>query len=607
MWDWDYSLYLGDNSERDHIGFVTDTNFFVIAEGQDLDEDTFHGELEGLKQHIISEAPKNLAEFSALLQKGVDKLGEHLLSFVAALAVDNIMYFESRGNGEIYASRGGQTAKLIHGDQTASGVVQSSDTFLLTNRIFTDQVAEERLRNLMFNNTPQEIVDILTPELKGKNDTGMFGLFLQAKKKAYDAEMPIANTETVHNEPEPVYKDSYATEEPLYTSPPLKPQRTPILTSLLQQFRSGSPLNRRVTFVVVVILVGVLSWSVFSGNARRERAKFDEQVQMQKGVVEGKLKEAEDLAGLNTQKSLQLIDESRVIVRQLNTDAKKKGVKDPVNILALTKTIDATEQKIQKKEDGQAEEFYDLDLIENGTEASAIYSDSLELALLDTKRNKVYMLTLGEKSVNTYSAKSASKAQFVAIHQEVPYILGSEIGVVKLAEKNKQEEVIKKDNAWGTTQGFWMYNGNIYVLDASTPNIYKYLVAEGGKYSDKKNYLSDGQAGEIKGASAMAIDSSIYVAVGEKVLKYSSGAKVAFNVSIPDESDITFEDIYTRRDLDEVYLLDKDSQRIFITDKDGGFKKQISAKVLKDADDFVVTPEQGILVLSGNMIYRIKK
>ena len=33
MWSWDYNIYLGDNSDTQHVGFATDVNLFSYRSG----------------------------------------------------------------------------------------------------------------------------------------------------------------------------------------------------------------------------------------------------------------------------------------------------------------------------------------------------------------------------------------------------------------------------------------------------------------------------------------------------------------------------------------------------------------------------------------------
>ena len=106
-------------------------------------------------------------------------------------------------------------------------------------------------------------------------------------------------------------------------------------------------------------------------------------------------------------------------------------------------------------------------------------------------------------------------------------------------------------------------------------------------------------------AGAMAIDRSVYVINGSRILKYESGSSVEFTVKIPGGDDIVFDDIYTSEDIDNVYLLDKESKKIFVVSKEGEFLKQVTASAIASTTDFVVDQTEGILLLVKDKIIKI--
>lgn len=656
MWSWDYNIYLGDNSEKQHIGFATDAQLFLIAQADGLDESAFHESVELLKQHILSRKPQNLHDFQSALTEGWGNLDGKIASFCAAWIIDNIIYFVTKGGGQIYVARAGKTAKLIEGETSSSGYLEKDDYFVLTNTTFTEVVHEDRLKKLLHSHTPQDNVETLTPELKATNDVGMFALFMKVSK-AEEEEMEsnseevsvdeedtsdtdVSENEDDEKQDDPTEEDLESDKPQVYkpatgvlppataqayveTSYPPAQQETmsygqpaqksfprqgfplALIASLKERFQMGQTIWKNVTLLIVVILLVVLGWSVFSGNARRQKEKFIEKVEAQAQTINADLAEAEELAGSNTQRSLDLIDTSKTSLATLKNEAVEKKIEDVAILSDLEDRISSVENGIQKKEQGLSEEFYDLNLIKKGAQSEKIYFDGEKFTLLDTEAGKVYVVTIDEKSVDTFTSKKVADAEFVSMHQDVPYIAGSKIGVLKVLEDGKDEEIIPKDADWGALEDMWTYSGNIYILDSSKNDIHKYLVAEEG-YSDKRSYFGSGEAPDLSQATAIAIDSSLYIANGEKVLKFTSGVRAPFEVSIPDGSDITFEDIYTDADVDSVYLLDKDSQRVFVTSKTGEFEKQISAQIVGKADDFIVVDEIGILILSGNKLYLLK-
>jgi hypothetical protein len=639
MWSWDYNIYLGDNSDTQHVGFATDANLFLIAQADGLDESAFHEDVEVLKQHILSSNPQSLSAFQGALNESWGRLDGMLSSFSAAWIVGKVAYFVTRGEGEIFVSRNGKTAKMIEGDSSSSGFIEDGDYFLLTNKPFASAVKVERIKKLLHSHTPQENVDTLTPELKASNDVGMFALFLKAAKvdeeESEDEEDEVAVAAPTEEEegdeenpqsfnpvaavPAPVMVAETVdmpVRQPLpqedmesFSYSPRAPRGgkfAAVFAGFADRFSAGKTIWKKVTLVIVILLVCILGWSVFSGNARRQREKFIEKVQAEAQVINGNLSESEDLVGTNTQRSLELIDGSKASVAVLQKEATEKEIKEVPELADLEKKITAVENSIQKKEEAQSEEFYDLNLIEKGTTAKKMFLDNDRLALLDSENDQVHLVTLDEKSVESYASTKAKNADFIAIHQDNMYIAGDAIGVVRVTGDPKGEEVIPADKDWGSIEDFWMYSGNIYMLDSAKNDIHKYLVAEEG-YSEKRSYFGEGESPGLTSASAIAIDSSLYIANSDKVQKFSSGVRSPFDVSIPDASNITFEDLFTSSDVDNVYLLDTDSKRVFVISKEGDFLKQISAGVVGKADDFVVIDGTGILILAQNKIYLLKE
>lgn len=624
MFVWDYNIFLGDNADDVHVDVATDDNVFIIAEIAAGDEEgRLKSVLDKIKADIKKLKPESLSAFSSLITKRIDSVDDDLVACAAGLVVDSVLYLFTRGNGVIYISRGGNVQKLIEGDNTASGPIEQLDYFLLTNKTFTDQVDDSLLRKLMFNAKPQEIVETLTPDLKGNNDTGMVALFMQAQTKDED-EVGALITEEIEDEDindaeasaKPQKDDGDSAESPEdaddlvdsddadedsddvdddvdaaaaadgvvgaaddvegeetddgsqdndaladsdgatedrssggvmsdgsipsdgdvlsgeqmspdsqtgYTQQPAK--RLTFIPESLRLLMSSSSRGKKITLIITVVLIIVLGYSVISGQSRRNRAAFEDKVAEQQQIIQGKLDEADDLVGVNTQKALQLIDESRVILTSLKKEAESKNIEGVEELGELETLINQSEQGIRKIEEGEFSEYYDLNLIEKGAAASALYLEDGSLGMLNTDSGDVYILDVAEKSVDTLSSSKARDAVFIALHRGEAYVYGDEIGVVKLPADGSAEEVVSPDSDLKDVRDMWMYSGNIYLLAAGNDEIYKYLVAEEG-YSGKRSYFGSGQAIDLKDASAMAIDASIYISSGGNVHKYISGARI---------------------------------------------------------------------------------
>ncbi len=594
---WEYGIYLGNESDSFHVDFVSTENLFIVASTENsIEKEAFKEIFEQARDAVTAEHIHDLAAFEKLIDKEFKKLDKNTgFALAASLSIGNVLYLVTRGGGAVYIDRGPIFQRLISGDQISSGYLEENDLIVLTNSYFTARVTPPTLQRFIQDKGPQEIIESLTPDLKSNDDTGMIALFGR-----YHGRM--MTEETVEDDGVAVGAEVVMdVEEPMYAVPAEKiPQdkKKPLLAG----FKPGGSLGKKLTFVVLILLIGVFVWSVILGNQRRQKNAFIKKVEAAAVQIDEQLEEASSLTTSNVDRSLELLATSKSTYEELKVEAEKKKLADLEQLKTIASKLADAEKSIKKEEETGTEDFYDLNLIEKGVSATNMYYDGETVAMLDTNSAKVYLLNLAKKSVNTRKDGKIEGGEFVALHQDEPYIFSKSDGVFRITD-DKTEVLIEKDEEWGSIKDMWMYNGNIYMVDAGKDELYKYLVAEGG-YSAKTSYVKSGRA-DLAKASSMAIDKSVYVALGSRVLKYESGNSVGFSIKIPGGDDIEFDDIFTSEELDNVYLLDKESKKIFVVSKEGEFLKQISASVIGNATDFVVDQEEGILLLVKDKIIKI--
>ncbi len=639
MFRWDYNLFIGDESEDVHVGFSAGEHAFLIAESSsEATENPLGALLEDIKNRLEKELPSGLDGCVGIIQDGLVTIGPLLRSFACVYMSDDVSYLVTRGMGEIYISRHGATQRLLQGSQTASGVVEDKDYFILANATFIQKSDMAMVKNLVSTQDPQELVESITPDLKGTDNMGMIALFMQATAGGVQETVEDDDTIVLDEEdrpfmgvrdnrpdmsermsaqdvpvpvPQPPAQPISPAPQPTAPTPSLQPaepvQSTPPsgFKRILMKMQASSSRGKKITALLVVLLLCVLSWSIVSGNSRRKKAQFVEKVHQEQTKIAQSLDEAEKLSGVNNQKALSLIDASRESVTLLKQEAQTLKLESLPELADLAGAITKTEQSIRKSEKGSVEEYYDMALIDGNTRVTKTYVSGTEVALLDTKNGSIHVLDMESKSVDTYSSSHVKSAKFVALHNGTPYIFTQKNGIYAFESAKKDKQILPYDPDWGAIVEFLMYNGNIYLVDSTQNMVYKYLVAEGG-YSEKKAYFGEGQTIDLGSATAGAVDSALYIATGEKIQKYVSGVRESYAVSIPDGDAVTFEDIYTAKDLDPIYAMDTDSGVIYILSKKGEFQKQLSVSVAKDADDVFATAD-GIFILSHNKLYKVKE
>lgn len=148
------------------------------------------------------------------------------------------------------------------------------------------------------------------------------------------------------------------------------------------------------------------------------------------------------------------------------------------------------------------------------------------------------------------------------------------------------------------------YLGNIYFLVPSEDQIYKFLVTPNG-YSTARSWLKE--AVVLQNAIDLTIDGDVWVLTSDgKIIHLVGGTKVPFDITNLPTPFQNPNKIFTRPNLNNIYVLDKGANRVVILDKNGNFVRQFKGDVLSDLIGLWVSgDEKNLYLLSGSKIYRV--
>jgi len=590
MFQKDVVFYLGKEKEDGFSGVIAEDGFLVVLEVEDgLSRDEGREKLNLLKEYLVTASILHLSDLETLIH---EKIKEYNLPANVSLAVgyvkDTILYLKTVGMGKVYLRRGNQFGEIISGEQSASGRIHEQDLYFFTTDHFIQTFGgEKEVKKIFDHKKPHEIIDEITPQLKGNGDEGMIALFAQFNKKE---EVFVEETKEEHMEkaPEPLFisktkpweKIAYAFQK---------------LYAKTQEYSQEAGPKKKYTLIAVIIIFLILVWSVGLGYSRRNDANLEKKIQVSKENIRQKLAQADEAAFLDVPRSLVFISEARQELEKLKNDVSNKKQKE---LNEINEMITNEENKITKKEEKKYEEFFDLAVDNKEAKGIKAYLDDDNLSILDTAQGIIYTLSITKKSLGKEQFQEIKNAKEIAHYQNDTLFFTND-GFFKVTKDGKLNKIIAKDPDWGDLVDMWIYNGNIYVLDRGKDQIYKYLVAENG-YSNKTSYFKGGSAG-LKDSNSLAIDSSVYVGFSDHIFKFTAGVQDEFKTSFPD-SNIHIAKIFTTKDLEKVYALDKEKGSIYILGKNGTYEREAHSPVLKQTDDMVIYQNKAYL-LSGQKIY----
>ncbi len=570
-----FAVYLGEEGKEGFCGFLAEENIFVILEIQGVyDKEKGREFLKKIKSSFLAAGISTLAEFDERLSSTIQKENFPLdFALAAGFLKDTIFYVKTIGNGEIYLKREDLFEKLLGNNQSASGFIQERDLIILTSSYFTKILnGKADLKRFLDHKKPNEIIEGLTPYLKGKEEKGIIALLV---------EFESAPTEEAVLPPSARFED--------------------IFVGLRRRWLSYSlRLGKRktLTLVLVFFLFLILIWSVVLGQKRRILASHSKEIQDTKTLVTQKLKNADEIAFVNLNQAQSFIADSRQALANLKQEL---GGSNQNDVTEIENLIDQEANKILKKEEKSASEFFDLTVDNAKAQGTKMYLDKDNLGVLDSNQGLVYVLSLTDKSLNRYKAGQIKNSNLFGIYQGVVYVYAQGDGIYKIDGKNNSQKVIDNDTAWGRISGIWIYQGNIYLLDKGKSQIYKYIPTDNG-FSTKVSYFKTLEGVDLTTANSLSIDSSIYIGFPDKVLKYTAGVMDSFQTSYPGNVSLT--KVFTSPDVQQVYVWDKTAAAIYVLGKDGSYVREIQSSILKKINDFVVYGNT-IYLLNGSKIYSI--
>lgn len=528
--------------------------------------------LESIAAAVASLNHITLADCQKIVDRELAKRpSDSQTSLAGSVLIGDILYLLTKGEGEIYLKRGADCKKIVEKDNCASGKIQKDDFFIFTSQIFSQSVDLESLSVAM---AVTGVVD--AAEKIEAVESGLFVRFLDRVEtdSLIKVKLPLAITGS----------------ESLLSQPP--------------RLR-----RQRFTIALVVILFGILLWSVVFGVKRRSAAQFKKQLVRYQTKISGLLDEARVVAEEDINKSLNLIKQA-----QKEAEALKKiaGGRKSQDIVDLIDKIMTTEKNLTKKEEKPYEEFYDLTLIEKAAQGIKMAVDRDTAVILNAAAGKLYLLSLSKKSVEAISQTDAKGTGLVGLYNGEIFVYHSTKGIIKIDEEKKSTVVVAADQDWGHINDMAVYSGNLYLLDTAKDEIYKYLVTDEG-YSSATSYFKKGQGIDLLDTATIGIDASVYIGNPSMVYKFTAGNRDGFAVQLPDDDKPTFTKVFTDKTVDKVYAWDKAKGKLFVFSKQGEFEKQIASDILAKGVDVIVREKDqanpdfpsGVLVLAASKIYRI--
>lgn len=567
----------------------------AVASGREILgrlHEEYYGNLEG----SVFERLGNAVEKVCHEQSGVE--------ISAAVILGNVLYLAIFGEGKILLKRGSQIGIILAGNtglKTGSGIVLDEDIIIIGSLRFFETISKDVLKASLETGSVDEAVEILAPTILGKEDMADAAATLAFFKKVEineEIETPIVesshlvNTEVTQTTPKKLFGKFFLTRERFFVK------------------REGSVKKKKIYFLISIGFLILLAGSLFFGMKKRTAdRKVVELTNLVKSAEE-KFNQAKELFQSKPKEGKELALEARKIAEEASFS---KEVKESADLVKnqIDQFISSVGEDVNLSD---APVFMDLNLIEDNSSGDAFSLNGKTLSIFDQAKKKVYLLDVEKKS-NSVLDFSTDEIKYVTSVAAKEYIFNTQ-GIFEVKNSAKSSALaIKADSEWKDISGFGSYNGNLYLLDKGASTIWRYLKTDTG-FKSKSSYFI-GTPPDLSGADSMTIDGSLWVLADRGISKYTLGKEDPFVISKMPASPSAGQGgtevfsnpikIYTSDTEQNLYVLDKGVNKIFVIGKDGAFKTSYAWEGIKGVTDLVsIESLKKILLLSGAKIFEIQ-
>lgn len=255
----------------------------------------------------------------------------------------------------------------------------------------------------------------------------------------------------------------------------------------------------------------------------------------------------------------------------------------------------------------ELEVFYDLRLVDSSFVATSVDAYGDNVVFLDKDRKKLVILSVSTKQAREVSLDGMDRVSAVAVDEKNVTLLGNGVFQVPLANGSTVTKVIDEGDSNRTSTQIETFASYIYVLNADKRNIYRYSKGT-DKFSDPIGWVSGAVSLDFAQVNSWAIDGQVWIATKDgQVHLLESGREQPFEIKGLEKK---FEHplvVYTRDGFSKLYVLEANTQRVVVLNKDGSFIKEVSSPSLASATGlFVDEASNTAYAVSGSIIYAVK-
>ncbi len=547
--------------------------------------------------------PQDKQAFERLVTQFIDAsiIRSHITSLIVGMVTQASIFLFCKSSGTAIVKRGDLWSEVVSGEGLVSGVLKDQDVLICTTRTFNKLLPNETVMEKFtigedLQRASEKLGSLLHNFDNSKGAAAVFALFRESNQ----ASKPIVSEIQPLPLPTPQLAIPAIQKTKMFTQ---VSEKLSNLTSRLRFTALTSPKKR--VLIIALVLLGILAGSFIVGIGQPKKTVQNTEIESRLESITHQIEEGEGLVDLNNLRARTLLSEAETTLSDMQSKF-EKGTKERIQIDdLLTRAQTALSASTKSYKIDNPSVFLDLTVVKAEALAQNFSVYENKLAILDNKNISIISSDIdSQSSAIVGGGNKTPNPTLIASHGNNIFVLTSD-GLVKIDTSSKSQQLIVKNlKEVGQAIDMVGFGGNVYILDAGTRKIWKFMAIDKG-YSQAQSYLAQGETLDLLPLS-LAIDGSVWVLGENRVKKYTKGAPFAINLQGLDTQLVNSTVLFTDDGSKNLYILDKGGNRIVVFDKEGVYNSQYIWSGISGVSDFVVSEKaKKILLLSGSNIFSI--
>jgi hypothetical protein len=599
--------FLGSPSPLATAQVVSEMGFCVVFAVSGPDSAAIAKQAVEKLKHSQVDSPSS---FLSLIERVQEQWSEAYGEISAIFPFEDKMYLLVQ-NGEIWLRRGEKFGRVLKGAdelKVVEGRIQDQDAYIVMTQSASVAVAELLPQvidgRLNFDDMQRHIQTSI--DSSGLSDRSAIQVVGVSMTDVVPVASDGASAKAVQLN-EYVQKIGPVLKQLLEFSKKVAKQIPPAIEQLKQLRNNQLTREQRKKIALALLVVGLIGAVIIGFTIMRS-------VQTRRGRAF--LAPFEDRLLLLEQTAIYDVVSARdqVLVLQKEFETQRSLLKNNLfarsSLNAFSKQLSTFVTEISGKVELQSLPiFYDFRLVQSDYLASRA----------DTDQNTAVFLDLGNQSATAIFFDTKQQIQLpigqypvlkdMSFSADQVYILADGVYRYALDGQSEARKIIPEGDSNRDGSFVRVFGDFVYVFNSEKRNIYRYAVSNDnedeqpqpiGWFQDKKDF-------DFPSVSSFAIDGSVWLGTHQgKVLKYERGNPVQFEIQGMHDPFETTLKVYTKEELDSIFVLEAAKNRVVRLTKDGFFVRQIESPSLGAATDvFFSTTTNQAYAVAGSLVYEL--